>query len=243
MLIENFPALGYAERVAVMNTAALDAGLPWLRTVTSVHAEPIELTEPFVDVVRRFAAVPGTVALLSGGQLDCARYHILGVYPWLSLSGQRTRTTLVDGDRRVELEEDPFSTLRRVLQHCSMPALGASLPLSSGLLGYLAYDLKDCLEQLPRTSIDDLELPLMRLVAPTIIVIHDRVSEATTLLAMRLQGETAAYLEHVARFKAALAAAGAARAAETSDRQVCVGLFACGVPLGDRGDPRVHRRG
>ena len=187
-----------------MNTAAIDAGLPWLRTVTGVHSEPLDLNEPFMEMVRRFAHLPGTVALISGGALDCARHHILGVYPWLSLSGQRTRTTLVDGEHRVELDLDPFTTLSRVLGHCNVRDPGAPLPLCSGLLGYLAYDLKDCLEQLPRTSIDDLDLPLMHLVAPAIIVIQDRVSEATTLLAMRLQGDDAALRQHVARFKQAL---------------------------------------
>jgi para-aminobenzoate synthetase component 1 len=189
-----------------MKAAAIDASLPWLEKVTGVHSEALDLHEPFVDVVRRFAHLPGTVALLSGGTLDCARHHILGVYPWLSLRGQRARTTLDDGDHRVELDGDPFTTLRRLLRHCRVPDLGLPLPLCSGLLGYLAYDLKDCLEQLPRTSIDDLELPLMYLVAPAILLIHDRVSEATTLLGMRLQGDDAALRQQVARFKEALGA-------------------------------------
>ena len=197
-----------------MNTVAIDASVPWLRKVTGVHSEPLELTEPFLEMVRRFAPLPGTVALISGGTLDCARHHILGVYPWLTLSGQRTRTTLADGDHRVELELDPFTALRRVLQHCSMPDLGAPLPLCGGLLGYFAYDLKDCLEQLPTTSVDDLELPLMQLVAPAIIVIHDRVSEETTLLAMRLQGDDAAFHRDLARFKEALSAKAEAFSAE-----------------------------
>ncbi|WP_438019341.1 aminodeoxychorismate synthase component I [Sorangium sp. So ce315] len=209
-----------------MTAAAIDVSLPWLRRVTGVHSEPLDLTEPFVEVVRRFAHLPGTVALMSGGELDSARHHILGVYPWLSLSGHRARTTLVDGDHRVELHEDPFTTLRRLLQRCSVPAPGAPLPLSSGLLGYFAYDLKDCLERLPRTSIDDLGLPLMHLVAPAIIVIHDRVSEATTLLAVRLQGDDAAFLQDVARFKEALSAPAAAlreRAPQASGK--CVSVF------------------
>jgi para-aminobenzoate synthetase component 1 len=189
-----------------MKTAAIDARLSGLRRVTRVHSEPLDLREPFVEVVRRFAHLPGTVALVSGGPLDCARHHILGVYPWLSLSGHRARTTLADGHRRIELDGDPFTILRRLLQHCSLPDLGLPLPLCGGLLGYLAYDLKDCLERLPRTSIDDLELPLMYLVAPAIIVIHDRVSEATTLLAMRFEDDEATFRQDVARFKQALEA-------------------------------------
>jgi para-aminobenzoate synthetase component 1 len=189
-----------------MKAAAPGVSLSGLRSVTDVHSEPLELKDPFVEVVRRFAHLPGTVALMSGGVLDCARHHVLGVYPWLSLSGHRTRTRIVDGDHRIELDEDPFSALRRLLRHCRLPPSATSLPLSSGLLGYLAYDLKDCLEQLPRTSIDDLELPLMQLVAPSIIVIHDRLTEATTLLAMRLQDDDATRRQNVARFKAALEA-------------------------------------
>ncbi|GIF16260.1 hypothetical protein Ate01nite_62920 [Actinoplanes teichomyceticus] len=190
-----------------------------------MHSEPLRLREPFVEVVRRFADEPGTVALLSGGTLDCARYHILGVRPWLSLSGQRTRTTITDGDRRIELDADPFTALRRLLRHSPVPAPAAPLPLSSGLLGYLAYDLKDCLERLPRTSVDDLGLPLMHLVAPTVILVQDRVTEATTLLAMRVAGEDTAVSRHVARFKETLGAPAAPRDRQTEATGRCVSAF------------------
>ncbi|GAA4965028.1 aminodeoxychorismate synthase component I [Actinoplanes utahensis] len=177
-----------------------------LRKVTGVHAEPIALAEPFAEVARRFAHLPGTVALMSGGTADCARFHILAVHPWLSLSGGLIQTTITDGDRRIEVDDDPFTTLQRLLRHCALPAPAAPLPLSSGLLGYLAYDLKDCLERLPATSADDLGLPLMHLVAPTVILIQDRVSAATTLLVMRVDGDDVPVHRHVARFKEALAA-------------------------------------
>ncbi len=185
-------------------TTAIETDLSWLQKLTGVHSEALELDEPFVEMVGRFAHLPGTVALMSGGDLDCARYHILGLYPWLSVSGQRTRTHLTSGERQVELDLDPFTALRQVLQHCMLPKLEASLPLSSGLLGYLGYDLKDCLEQLPRTSIDDSRLPLMHMVAPSILVIQDRRVGATTLLAVRREGDAAAVPADVARFKAAL---------------------------------------
>ncbi|MBF0397403.1 MAG: aminodeoxychorismate synthase component I, partial [Desulfobacterales bacterium] len=46
-------------------------------------------------------------------------------------------------------------------------------PVSSGIFGYMSYDLKDVLEKLPRTSIDDLSLPDILLYAPAIIIVHD----------------------------------------------------------------------
>jgi para-aminobenzoate synthetase component I len=208
-----------------MKPAAIDARLPWLRKVTGVHSEPLTLHEPFVEVVRRFAHLPGTVALVSGGNLDCARHHILGVYPWLSLSGQRSSTTLADSANSVELEDDPFTTLRHLLSRFDMPDDPTPLPLRSGLFGYLAYDLKDCLEKLPRTSIDDLGLPLMYLVAPAIILIHDRVSEATTLSVMRFSGEDAKFRVDVARFKETLSAPAAPSALTAQKAGKCASAF------------------
>ncbi|UCD32891.1 MAG: aminodeoxychorismate synthase component I, partial [Desulfobacterales bacterium] len=54
-------------------------------------------------------------------------------------------------------------------------------PIASGVLGYLAYDLKDRLEKLPRTSIDRLRLPHIYFVAPSIIVVHDKITDSTRL--------------------------------------------------------------
>jgi len=175
-----------------------------VRTVTDVHREPLRLDEPFEDVVRRFAHLPGTVALLSGGEQDSARHHVLGVDPWLTLRGHRTGTTITDGDRTTELAQDPFTALQRVLEHVRVPG-HPDLPLPAGLLGYLAYDLKDCLEDLPRTSVDDLGLPLLHLVAPSVLVVHDRHADATTLLVTRLEGDDDdAVARRVARFTDAL---------------------------------------
>ena len=44
--------------------------------ITGIHVEPIDLDESFVDFSARFAAIPGTTVLLSGGDLDCARLCI-----------------------------------------------------------------------------------------------------------------------------------------------------------------------
>ena len=48
-------------------------------------------------------------------------------------------------------------------------------------MGYLAYDLKDDIETLPRTTIDDTNLPLMLLFAPSIIVTRDKQKNTTRL--------------------------------------------------------------
>ncbi len=132
--------------------------------ITGMHIEPIDLDESFVDFSARFAALAGTTVLLSGGDLDCARYHILGAKPWLTFRGRNRKMTITSEDQTVEVNADPFDTLRLIINSFQMNDLGLDPsglppPIAVGLLGYLSYDLKDVLEKLPRTSVDDLRLP------------------------------------------------------------------------------------
>lgn len=132
--------------------------------ITGIHVEPIDLDESFVDFSARFAAMAGTTVLLSGGDLDCARYHILGAKPWLTFRGRNRKMTITSADQTVEVNADPFDTLRSIinafhLNDLDLDPSGWPQPLAAGLFGYLSYDLKDVLEKLPRTSVDDLRLP------------------------------------------------------------------------------------
>ena len=62
--------------------------------ITGIHIESISLKESFLDFSARFSSMPGTTVLMSGGDLDCARYHILGAKPWLTLSGINRSMTI-----------------------------------------------------------------------------------------------------------------------------------------------------
>jgi len=151
------------------------------RPMQRVHSAQLEMTQPFIDMVGRFADEPGTIALLSGGTLDSARYHILGLRPWLSVREGGGSVTAEFAGGSVSLGLDPFALLEALLKRYALPGSDEALPLSAGLLGYLAYDLKDCLEVLPRTSLDDLRLPRLYMAAPSILVIQDRREGKTTV--------------------------------------------------------------
>ena len=56
-----------------------------LPCIERIHREKIDLEQPFELVSSKFADMPGTIVLLSGTELDCARYNILAVMPWLTL--------------------------------------------------------------------------------------------------------------------------------------------------------------
>lgn len=59
--------------------------------LVGVHTEPFLLSEPLIDLASRFAHMPGTVLLMSGGESDCAQHHILGIMPWLSFPDGGTK--------------------------------------------------------------------------------------------------------------------------------------------------------
>ncbi len=154
-------------------------------TPAGIYTEEIALEEPFIDFCARFSSMPGTVVLMSGGDLDCARHHILAARPWLSFRGRGRDMTIRAGDRVLRFEADPFDTLGMLVNtfrvdRCHLPA-DPPVPVASGLFGYLSYDLKDHLETLPRTAIDDLCLPDICLFAPSVVVVQEKRSRATRL--------------------------------------------------------------
>ena len=157
-------------------------------TVTGVQVRPLDPNTDMPALAARFADRPGTILLLSGSDLDCARYHILGVLPWLTLRAAPGKVQLETRTQQRELKADPFEALRACLNCCALPAGQWEPPLAAGLMGYLSYDLKDCLESLPRSSIDDLGLPHMLFVAPSVLVVQDKQQQTTRLLVPERNG-------------------------------------------------------
>lgn len=165
-----------------MKTPSPDRIRAMIGTLEKVDSQSLEFDGSFLDLAARFAPLEGTTLLLSGGDLDCSRYHILGTLPWLTLRGRRGAMQLHAGEKTIDMGADPFASLRSVLsafQHIVEAATAAAVPLQSGLMGYLAYDLKDCLERLPRTGLDDLQLPHLCLYAPGAIVVYDSIGAQT----------------------------------------------------------------
>ena len=174
--------------------------------ITGIHTEPVITDRSFTDIASYFADSPGTVVLLSGGDLDSARYHILAARPWLTFTGRGHDMILSTKEKTIRFNADPFKTLGMILNefHLNIPDIPP--PISAGLFGYLSYDLKDHLEKLPRTSIDDLSLPHICLFAPSFIIVHDKKTDSTRLsVPERISGGKSYLSEELAFLKKILA--------------------------------------
>jgi para-aminobenzoate synthetase component 1 len=128
----------------------------------------------FPAAVAPLAQLQGTVVLLSGGELDCARHHLLATLPWLQLQGRGETIAATLGETRFRFKADPFDILQEVVGRLQHPAAAPELPVTGGLFGYLGYDLKDRLETLPRTTMDPYGLPDFCLYAPSALLIQTR---------------------------------------------------------------------
>ncbi|MBL0700964.1 MAG: aminodeoxychorismate synthase component I, partial [Desulfosarcina sp.] len=154
--------------------------------ITDIYTEHISLDEDFISFAARFAHKPGTVILMSGGELDSARYHIIAAKPWLGFKCFRDAISISINGQIFNFTGHPFDVLKEIVNHYSLQLkqldlAGLPEPVYAGLFGYLSYDLKDALEKLPRTSIDNIQLPHSVFFAPSIIVIQDKITSAVTL--------------------------------------------------------------
>jgi para-aminobenzoate synthetase component 1 len=164
--------------------------------VDQVIPSRIRLGESFLDVAQRFTRDKGTVVLHSCGTRDCSSRSFLAAAPWLQLKSLGTSVELELDGKTACLEENPLDAVSRILGYYRLTGYGASTPVC-GLFGYLAYDLKNQLERLPRTAVNDLGLPEMLLYAPSLLLEHPTGSSEATLWIPRRRNESTDRAEQV----------------------------------------------
>lgn len=163
--------------------------LKFLPCLKRVHQEVIELDRSFEQIAASFARDMGTVLLLSGSNLDCARYHILAVKPWLEITSKQERVSIRCRGKESRVHQDPFSVIQALLNHFKLEDDSHDLPICAGLFGYFSYDLKDRIETLPITCRDTF-LPDLCLYAPSIILIQDKETNQIRLCIPVWSGDT-----------------------------------------------------
>ena len=87
-------------------------------------------------------------------------------------------------------QDDPFTKLQRALEKYKL-AVGPTNNLPKGIfrggwIGYFSYELGRYIEKLPETTIDDLQMPLIRLSFYDRFIAYDHLEEAFWLIALQL---------------------------------------------------------
>jgi len=128
------------------------------------------------------------------------RFSALGAEPFAAISSKGACIEITEDGRTRRFSGNPFSALREMLQRHSRAACAdGRWPFCGGAVGYLSYDLKQFIEKLPHTAIDDLALPDMsfgfydaiicvdRLTGAAEVAVCDSGSPATKARAARLE--------------------------------------------------------
>jgi para-aminobenzoate synthetase component I len=98
---------------------------------------------------------------LDSSQTDTrlGRFSLMGCDPFLLFRSKLGTVTLESKDGKAELfKANPFSVLKDLLKKYKMPSPDERIPMASGAVGYLSYDMKDYLEVLPDHAANDLGL-------------------------------------------------------------------------------------
>ena len=158
-----------------------------LPRIRKIVRKQVSSAPSFESLSSMFAGEIGTVVLLSGSDLDCAKYNILAARPWLTLKTKGMKIEIkYAGQETFSLIRDPFDALHDLIEHFKIEIEAAatpvlSAPVLSGLFGYLSYDLKDRIEALPITCMDN-GLPEIFLAVPSFVLVQDRQENITELM-------------------------------------------------------------
>jgi para-aminobenzoate synthetase component 1 len=88
------------------------------------------------------------------------RYSFMGSDPFLVLKSRGREISLSYSDGREEtVQGNPLDVLGGLLQRYRLETSPAPVPFGGGAVGYFSYDLCHFIERLPRTAVDDLNLP------------------------------------------------------------------------------------
>ena len=184
------------------------------RRVISVRRRLLLDTETATGLYRKLAGDrPGTFLLESAEQGVWSRYSFIGVNAVATLTevdGAATWTGRVPAG--MPTGGDPLQAVAETLQRLHTPREPGLPPLTSGLVGYLGYDIVRRIERLPDSNPDDLHIPELVMLVVGDLVVLDHHDQQVWLIANAVNFDGSdervdeAYADAVARVDALTAA-------------------------------------
>ena len=117
---------------------------------------------------------------MTGGE-NKARYSIIGMRPdlvWEStMGGCKIAENLQESSRPRfrALNNNPLEELKDTIDRCKIDIPLELPPMIAGLFGYVSYDVIRLIENLPHVNYDELDVPDIRLIRPTVLIVLDAI--------------------------------------------------------------------
>ena len=135
--------------------------------------------EAFLDLARDLAERCSSVILASGGTHELSTLSLAALRPVLLFSAKGRRCTIETSQGIMHFEADPFDTLESLGQ--CIDHTGTSWREQPILAGYVSYEAGRLIETLPTRSHDDLNLPDLLFILPSVTIVHERAMEHATV--------------------------------------------------------------
>ncbi|MFL2793705.1 MAG: anthranilate synthase component I [Paracoccaceae bacterium] len=117
---------------------------------------------------------------VTGGE-NKARYSIIGMKPdliWESIGGKcKILENLKESSESKfrELKNNPLAELNETIDRSKIDIPLGLPPMIAGLFGYVSYDVIRLIESLPHINSDELDVPDIRLIRPTVLIVLDSI--------------------------------------------------------------------
>ena len=106
------------------------------------------------------------------------RYTIFGKNPDKIWEFNNSNSFFINKDnKKKKINGEPKKIIENLIQNFKFKIPSALPPICSLLSGYFSYDCIRYLEKIPNKCKDDLKLPDVRLLRPTVLVIHDNLKK------------------------------------------------------------------
>ena len=126
---------------------------------------------------------------------EYSRYSFLGIEPFLKIKSLGSKIAVIDRSGVKECNGDPFDYLRNILNTYKFDVLKSidevnDIPFIGGAVGYFSYDMCHFIEEVPYTTIDDLNIPDMYFGFYDTIIAYDHIINKFYVISSNIDNKT-----------------------------------------------------
>lgn len=135
-----------------------------------------------------FKDEPYSFFLDSGRDHDTmGRYSFIGANPFLVFTSKDEEIRIIEDEIEMHIKSNPFHELKKLFNKYKYD-YNSDFPFLGGAVGFLSYDLCHFIEEIPRTAIDDVNIPDCYFGFYDGIVIIDHLKNEVFISALGIRG-------------------------------------------------------
>lgn len=106
---------------------------------------------------------------------NLGRYSFIGFDPFVVFKSRYKNIEIFEGNTKKQFEDNPFDVLRALINQYKLQKIPNLPSFIGGAVGYLSYEMRHLIEDLPGKGIDDLKIPDCIFCLYDLIIIFDHL--------------------------------------------------------------------